>query len=317
MTGKLQMNVRKYGLPILLVFTVVMMQLFNAGVPLFSSLNLKNILVQTVSVSMTALGLSFIMISGEGDMSFAGMFSLLATVFALVMNRFDSLLIAFVAVWVISLAVYMVIAYLVTRKGFSSFIVSIAVMFMAIGIEKALHQQTTLVANQSARMAAVLELGLPIIVWCMLVLFVMAFVAVNKTPFGFKLRVVGENSQAGIEAGIDPRKMKTVAYFIAATLIAMASSIESLRVGAIYLQGQNYMLPIFAACYLGSSMFIPGRVNIIGTFVGALFMGILGAFMNMISVESFIIPIVQGSILIASVGFASFSHRHIIQQVKV
>lgn len=312
-----QIAMQKFGLPLLLILVILLMQVFRSDIPLFSPLNIKNIFVQTVSVSLTALGLSFIMIAGEGDMSFAGMFSLLATVFALAINRFDSLWFSFLLVMAISLVVYTLIAYLVTRKGFSSFIVSIAIMFMAIGIEKALHQQTTLVENETFRKLATFELGIPVIVLIMGILFVFAYIIVNQTKFGFNLRVIGENDQAGIEAGILPKRMKFAAYLAAAIFISLAASIESLRVGAIYLQGQNYMLPIFAACYLGSSMFMPGRVNIIGTFVGALFMGTLGAFMNMMNVESFIIPIVQGGILIGSVGFASFSHRDSIQQVKV
>jgi ribose transport system permease protein len=190
-------------------------------------------------------------------------------------------------------------------------------MFMAIGIEKALHQQTTIINSKEIKAFSTVEFGLPIVVWLMILLFIASFLVVNKTKFGFELRIVGENKLAGIEAGINIQVMKIIAYIIAGSLLGLAATIESTRVGAIYLQGQNYMLPIFAACYLGSSMFIPGRVNILGTFVGALFMGIIGSFMKMMNVESYIIPIVQGTILIIAVGVASFRTRDKIQQVKV
>jgi ribose transport system permease protein len=317
MKENMHKSIQRYGMPIALLLLVVLLQVFNINVPLFSYLNIKNILLQTVSIALAALGVSYIMISGEGDMSFAGVFSLLTVVFAIIVNNVNSFIFGFIVVIIIALSINSFISLLVTKLNFSSFIVSIAVMFMAIGIEKALHQQTTIINSKEIKAFSTVEFGLPIVVWLMILLFIASFLVVNKTKFGFELRIVGENKLAGIEAGINIQVMKIIAYIIAGSLLGLAATIESTRVGAIYLQGQNYMLPIFAACYLGSSMFIPGRVNILGTFVGALFMGIIGSFMKMMNVESYIIPIVQGTILIIAVGVASFRTRDKIQQVKV
>lgn len=317
MNNNLHKFIHRYGMPIGLLILVVLLQVVNPDVPLCSLINIKNILLQTVSIALAALGLSYIMISGEGDMSFAGIFSLLSVAFALAVNATNSFFIALIVVLAIAITINTAISLLVTKLNFSSFIVSIAVMFMAIGIEKALHQQTTLINIDRIKKFSTIEFGLPVVVWLMFVIFIISFLIVNKTKFGFKLRIVGENKLAGIEAGINIKAMKIIAYVIAGCLLALASTIESTRVGAIYLQGQNYMLPIFAACYLGSSMFNPGRVNVLGTFVGALFMGVIGAFMKMMNVQSFIIPIVQGTILILAVGIACFRNRNKIQQVKV
>ena len=308
---------QKYGMPLGLLALVVVLQLFNLSVPLFSWLNIKNILMQNSAICLAALGVSLIMISGEGDMSFAGMFSMLSVTFALFANRTNSFTISFLVVFGVALVVNLLIAFCVTKYNFSSFIVSIAVMFMAIDIEKALHQQTTLIASESLTSFARAEFILPVIVWMVFVLFAVAYVVVTKTKFGFNLRVTGENIDSGIEAGISVKKMKVLAYICAAFLLALASTIEASRVGAIYTQGQNYMLPIFAACYLGSSMFVPGRVNILGTLVGAIFVGMINGFMKMMNVESYIIPIVQGCILVAAVAISVYRNRQKIEQVKV
>lgn len=310
-------QIQKYGMPVALLAVIVLLQLFNINVPLFSWLNIKNILMQNAAICLAALGLSFIMISGEGDMSFSGMFSMLAVVFAISVNNTGSFLIAFVLTVAIALAANLFISQMVTRFGFSSFIVSIAVMFMATGIEKALHQQTTLVQSEGVKAFASAEVGLPVIVWIFLVLFAAAYFVVGHTRFGFSLRVTGENKDAAIEAGMNVKRLKTLAYAIAAVLLALGAIIECNRVGAIYEQGKNYMLPIFAACYLGSSMFVPGRVNVAGTLVGALFVGLINGFMKMMNVESYIIPIVQGGILVLSVAISVFKNRDKIQQVKV
>lgn len=309
--------VQRYGMPVGLLVLVLLVQALQPKVPLLSMNNIRNILMQTVSISLAALGLSYIMICGEGDMSFSGMFSMLSVVFAMCANGTNRFSAAFFLTLLTALLVNLAIALLVTRLHFSSFIVSIAVMFMANGIEKALHQQTTLIQNPAITAFSTVSFGLPLVVLLMFGAYLISYVVINKTRFGFHLRVVGENEHAGIEAGMDRRRLKIAAYLIAACLLALAASIESTRVGAIYEQGKNYMLPIFAACYLGSSMFVNGRVNVAGTFVGALFMGIADTFMKMMNVESYMIPIVQGLILILSVGLASFRDRDKIRQVKV
>jgi ribose transport system permease protein len=309
--------IRAYAMPLGLVILAILLQLVFIKVPLFSGLNIKNILLETVSISLTALGLSYIMMSGEGDLSFAGMFSLLTVVFATVSNITNNFFLAFLSVAVLAVSVNLLIALLVTQLKFSSFIVSIAVMFMAFGVEKVFHQQTTLIQSPAIRSFSTIEFGLPLVVWLMGIAYLVSFFVITQTKFGFSLRIVGENKNAAIEAGINVNRMKITAYLVAGLLIALAASIESTRVGAIYQQGQFYMLPIFAACYLGSSMFVPGRINVIGTLFGALFMGVIQKFMNMINVQSDIVSIAQGVILIVSVGLVAFRNRSKIAQIKL
>ncbi len=309
--------VRLYGMPLGLLILLFLLQAVYSKVPLFSPLNIKYILLGTVSIALTALALSFIMISGEGDLSFAGMFSLLTVVFALIANRTNLFSTAYLSVSLLSLLVYLFIVWLVVKLKFSSFIVSIAIMFMANGVEKALHQQTTLIQDPKILAFSTVEYGIPLVVWIAAIAYVLSYIIINRTKFGFALRIVGENRYAAIEGGINPGRMKFFAYLIAGLLIALAAAVESTRVGAIYEQGKFYMLPVFAACFLGSSMFVPGRINIFGTLVGALFLGVIEKFMNMINVESYIVSIAQGVILIVAVGLVAFRQREKIVQIKL
>ncbi len=183
------------------------------------------------------------MMSGEGDISFAGTFGLLTVVFAMLSNSFNSFWISYLVVTALAVSVYLMIAFLVTRLNTSSFIASIAVFFMANGVEKALHQQTTLIQDQSIRSFSTMTSGLPLVVWLMALAYASSYFVVNKTHFGFSLRIVGENRDAAVEAGISGRYMKVSAYVIAGILLGLAASVESTRVGAIYEQGKYYMLP--------------------------------------------------------------------------
>lgn len=147
---------------------------------------------------MTELGLTFIMISGEGDMSFSGMYSLLTTIFALQADKTNNFIASFLIILGVSLVVNMMISTLVTRLSFSSFIISIAFMFMANGIEASIHKQTALITTESFTNFIKIEFGFALIVWVMLAAFAVAFFLVHKTKFGFQLRITGENADAAI-----------------------------------------------------------------------------------------------------------------------
>ncbi|MFI3128590.1 MAG: ABC transporter permease [Bacillota bacterium] len=317
---KLNLNtpfVQKYGLPIGLFAILLIVQLFRLDLPLLAWINIKNTFKQYTSITLTALGLTFIMISGEGDMSFAGMYSLLTTVFALTINSTGSFGTSFVLVLAIALLVNIALVTLVTRFGFSSFIASIAVMFMAQGVERVLHKQTTNIVDKTLVSFVNIDIGFNFIVWAMLIIYAVSYFVITRTKVGFKLRVTGENVHAGIEAGINVNKMKYMAYIAAALCIALATVFETARTGAMYNQGSVVMLPIFAACYLGSSMFIPGRVNILGTLYGAMFVALMSSFMTTMGMQSYLISIIQGVILIASVGISVWRNRKKITQVIV
>ncbi len=308
---------RKFGLPIGLILLLVLLQLCNMGYPLLSFANIKNILTQNTATALTALGVTFIMISGEGDMSFSGMFSLLTAIFAISANFGLNYALSLLVILLLAVFVNMFIANLITKAGFSSFIISIAFMFMANGAEAAIHQQTTLITAEGFKDFIQWEFGFTFISWVMLAIFAVAFFVIHKTKFGFQLRVTGENPDAAIEAGINIKRMKITAYLLAALCISIATSFEAARSGAIYNQGASVMLPVFAACYLGSSMFVPGRVNVAGTLFGALFVSMIDGFMKMIGVESFMVYVVQGIILVLSVGISVWSNRKHIVQVQV
>ena len=131
------------------------------------------------------------------------------------------------------------------------------------------------------------------------------------------MRVVGESRDAAVESGINTRKYILLAYILAAVLLALGTIVETSRVGANYQQGMNYMVNVFAACYLGSSMFMLGRINVAGTFVGAFFIALIANIMQMMNIDAFMIALTQGVILIISVGISTFSTRDQIRQNKI
>lgn len=310
----------KFAMPVVLLLLILCMQLLRPDANLLSVENIKTIFLQTSVLGFLALGLSFVMIAGESDISFAGTLGMMSAVFTMLINAGVGYLPALLIVAVIGMLIACLIALAVTRFGFSAFIVSIAVMFMGLGIERSFNEGITIwMRSETVLGIGRMQIaGFFVLGWEVIALFAIALFVVQKTRFGFELRIVGENRFAAREAGVADRRMKILAFVVAGALYGLASTTEPIRYGgSIVGAGQNYMLPALSACYLGSTMFKPGRVNIAGTFVGALFMICVSNFMTLLSAQYYFTPLVQGLILILAVGLSCFKNRATIQQVKI
>ena len=321
MRGKrLSAAAAKYSMPALLALLVLGLQLWRPDANLLSSENIKAIFLQSSVLGFLALGLSLVMIAGESDISFAGTLGMMSATFTMLINAGVGYFAALGLVMLAGMLVGFLIAFTVTRFGFSAFIVSIAVMFMGLGIERSFNEGITIWLQNDAVLAiGRMQLGgFFVMGWEVLILYAIFLFVVNKTRFGFDLRIVGENVHAATEAGVMGKRVKILAFMAAGALFGPASTTEPIRFGgSIVGAGQSYMLPALSACYLGSTMFKPGRVNIGGTLVGALFMICVSNFMTLLSAQYYFTPLVQGLILIFAVGLSCFRNRAVIQQVKI
>ena len=317
---KLSACFAKFAMPAVLLLLIMALQLIRPDANLLSPENIKTIFLQASVLGFLSLGLSFVMIAGESDISFAGTLGMMSAIFTMLINAGVGYFPALVIVLLTGMAIGFLIAFVVTRFGFSAFIVSIAVMFMGLGIERSFNEGITIwMQNEGVLAIGRMELGgFFVMGWEVIALFAAALFVVQKTRFGFEVLIVGENRFAATEAGIRDKRIKILAFMVAGALFGLASTTEPIRFGgSIVGAGQSYMLPALSACYLGSTMFKPGRVNIAGTFVGALFMICVSNFMTLLSAQYYFTPLVQGLILIVAVGMSCFKNRAVIQQVKI
>lgn len=134
----------RFAMPVVLLALVLAMQLCRPDANLLSAENIKTIFLQASVLGFLSLGLSFVMIAGESDISFAGTLGMMSAVFTMLINAGVGYLPALGIVLVIGMAIGCFIAFIVTRFGFSAFIVSIAVMFMGLGIERSFNEGITI-----------------------------------------------------------------------------------------------------------------------------------------------------------------------------
>ena len=98
-------------------------------------------------------------------------------------------------------------------------------------------------------------------------------------PVGRELRAVGANPRAAALTGIRPGLYRIASFTFGGTLAGIAGVVLTGQLGSATAAGtaDALLLPIFAAVFLGSTAFSPGRPNVLGLFVAALFLAFVSS----------------------------------------
>jgi len=115
--------------------------------------------------------------------------------------------------------------------------------------------------------------------WFMLILAFIAWYILEHTPIGRQLYFVGQGREVARLAGIRTNAYRYYSLIACSTLAALAGAMVLTTAGAAQSSiGKSYVLPAFAAAFLGSTAIRPGRFNVWGTVVAVYFLetGITG-----------------------------------------
>jgi ribose transport system permease protein len=308
----------RFGVPAFLLFCLLIVQLLNRGLGLLSASNLMLVFQQSVTLILLSFGLSLVMIGGETDMSIAGVMGFIGAVFVTCINQNLGLGISIAISITASLVVAAFNGFIVGKFGYSSFLVTIATMFITSGMQYRFSNGLTVwFADKSIKnLSEIHILGIPLFIFVILIAGVIYYILIYHTKWGFNVRIVGENSKAADEVGINTKLVKVMIFVVASIFYGIAGVIEPLRVsGSVLYAGNTFLLPAMAACYLGSTMFVPGKVNVLGTLFSAFFLSFILNILTFLSVKYFYVNLVQGGLLIVSVVIANIKNRSIKQQI--
>jgi ribose transport system permease protein len=271
---------------------------------------------QSSVLILLSLGLSLVMIGGETDLSIAGSIGFIGAVFVVSIQAQLGLWAAAALSFAAALSVGLINGFFVGILGYSSFMVTVAVMFSTLGLQNAFTKGLTVWIKDKSILSLNESdiLGIPSFIFIVFVVAIIYYILIYHTRWGFNVRVVGENSTAANEVGINTKFVKFMIFVLASLFYGIAGIIEPIRVsGSVIYSGQTMLLPAMAACYMGSTMFVPGRVNVVGTFFSALFLNFILNILTLLSVRYYFVTLTQGLLLIAAVVISNMKNRSIKQ----
>ncbi len=265
--------------------------------------NFKFILIDSSAAAVLGMGLTVVLVMGEFDLSIGSMLGLGgASAVAMMSLHGASWSVSILVAVGLALVVGVVNALLIAYAGMSSFIATLAMGTMLVGTEFLFTGDTTVysgVAPQYLKIGQAVAGGINVQVWIALGVAVILWVLLERSESGRYMYAIGGNREASRLTGLPVKRYLTYGFVIVAVAATLAGIMITAQNGASSPQaGIPYLLPAYAAAFLGSTTFRPGQFNIPGTLVSVFFLGVVGAGLTMLSLSTAAIDLVQGGILV-------------------
>ena len=294
---------RQYGG--IVIALIILCTVFTIANSRFLSLaNFMNIFQQVAVVAIAAFGMTWVILLGEIDLSVGSIIAVAGMVgaqsLALGTGFPAALLITIIAGAILGA----VNGLLTARLLLPSFIVTVATMSIYRGlVSLPTGGAPPMISDPNWQaIGASHFLGVPLIIWILLVLFLANHIALSMTVFGRETYLTGGNREAALYSGIRVNRIKIIIFTLSGVMSAIAGILLSSRLYSAQTNaGLSYELDAIAAAVLGGTSLSGGVGTMPGTLIGALIIGVLNNGMNMLSVPYFYQLIVKGVVIIIAV----------------
>ncbi len=284
--------------------------------------NAQNVLVQSATVGMAALGMTMIIISGGIDLSAGTTMALCATVLAWFLRENYSPVVAIGVALATGCAAGFANGTLISRLRVVPFIVTLGTMTIYLGLAKMIGRNTMVRPLPVQNPDWMRELLTPRVqnewmvfppgVWLVVVLAILVSALLRYTVFGRHVVAVGSNESTARLCGINVTFTRVAVYTIAGFFVGMAGlyQFSRLTIGDPT-SGTGKELPIIAAVVIGGGSLNGGRGSVLGTLTGAVIMQVISSGCTALKQPNHIQEIIIGTIIIAAVTLDQVRQRRL------
>jgi ribose transport system permease protein len=293
----------------LYVAFAVMLVVFSLASPWFLSIdNFLNIGRQTTLVSIIAVGMTFVIISRQIDLSVASTLALSGMIAALAMSFvYNSWIVGALAGLGTGALIGLINGTLTMQLAIPSFLVTLGTLSAARGLALMVTNTKPVIITNEGYFAIFGEgsvLGIPApILWTGAVA-VAGILLLHYSVYGRRIYAAGGNPTAALYSGVHTKQVTTLAFVLTGTLAGLASLVLSARSHAArpdVVQGME--LDVIASVILGGCSLFGGRGFVLGTLLGSLIIGTLNNGLVLLGVSSSLQLVIKGAIIVAAVAF--------------
>ena len=276
----------------------------------FRYLNPANIAVLLKSMSplgIMAIGVGVLMISGEFDLSVGTLYTFCAIVTATMVKEYTlSPYLAMLVGIIVGIIAGLIHGNIVNRFAIPSFIVTLGAMLLWKGGTLLYHGAKSLrYKYESETYKTVLTGDIGVVdasfLWFIGVGIVFYFI-VHHHKIGNHFFAVGGNPEAAIAIGINPKRVKLIAFAIAGGCAALSGVVAMSRVGSVQPGGGlGLELEAIAACVIGGCALMGGRGSIIGIMLGTALIYTIQDLLLLLRAPGFYFDMFVGSLIVIAV----------------
>jgi ribose transport system permease protein len=298
-------EMRKYA-PLMILIGLVI--LFSIISPNFLTTRNIIILIRQVSfAAISAVGVSFVMISGGIDLSIGSQIVMTNIVLAIMMVYWNlPMRVAIPLTLLLGTTLGLINGLLSVTLNVHSLIITLGTASIYKGLGYIFAQSRNIMGFPDAfRWFGQGYIGpIPVPIIIMIITALIGSFVLTKTYFGRYIFALGGNEEAARLAGVNIKRMKVLLFTICGFASGITSVLLLSRVfaGQVF-TGQGIEFDALTAALLGGFSFKGGEGTIFGLMTGILIIGVLNNAMQLASFPDFSQNVVKGAVLLAAVAF--------------
>lgn len=291
---------------ILIAFAVFMIGFTLANERFLSLDNVLGVVRSSAILGCIALGVTFVVISGNLDLSVGSMMSF-STIVVLDLHDKIGPALAIPVMFAMTMALGALIGFLVGYLKLNSLIVTLGMLSAIHGLTLTYSGGKNMdIADKEGTWFSVFGQGtvfglpVPVIIFVTLALILGVFLA--RTAFGPKVYAVGGNGVAATFSGIPRARVVFLTYVISSFCVAMAGLLQASRsLGSQNTVGQGLELDVLAAVILGGASLLGGSGTVFKTVIGVLILGFITNGLLLVGLQFYVQYVVTWVIIILAV----------------
>lgn len=304
---------QSYGLIIAWLIVIGLFGILRPD-PYLTGANASNILGTQAVLVIVAMGLLVALRTGLYDLSVAATLTMSSvTVGVLNAQQGWPLLLAIAAAMGLAIVIGLFNTFFIVVIGIDSIVVTLGTATLLQGLAIWMSGAQTITGISDGLVQWVVGhrvIGIPLEFFYALILTIVMWVLYQYTGPGRRMLYVGKNPEVARLSGVSVGRTRLVALVLSASISGLAGIVYTGTSGvASPTSGLSYLLPAFAACFLGATAIRVGEFNAWGTLIASYFLisGVTG--LSIIGVPSFIQQVFYGAALILAVTLSQLAAK--------
>lgn len=302
--GRGAINTRQVVTAVLFVAILVLLGLLAPS--FFRRNNLINVLVQTSSLGLMAVGMAPVMIAGGIDLSIPANMALGAVLGALFMGAGGDPVVGSLVMVGAATLVGLLNGIAVAVLGMIPFVVTLAMMTVTTGAAVWLTHSVSLAGFPDSFFDVLLARvgGVPLSVYVLVAAAAAVGLVMNAAPFGRYVYAIGINPRAARVARVPVRAATCASYALAGLMAGITAVLLSARLGSASANMGNdgVVLDVVSACVVGGISIYGGAGRVVGAVLGALLITVLSNSLNLLGVSYYLNLMVKGVVIVGFVA---------------
>ena len=291
---------------ILIAFAIFMVGFALANERFVGLDNILGVVRSSAILGVMALGVTFVVISGNLDLSVGSMMSF-STIVVLDLHDKIGPELAIPVMFAMTMGLGALIGFLVGYLRLNSLIVTLGMLSAIHGLTLTYSGGKNMdIADKQGTwfnffgQEAVMGIPVPVLIFGLLAVVLSMLLA--KTPFGRKTYAVGGNGIAATFSGIPRARVVFMCYLISSFCVATAGLLQASRsMGSQNTVGQGLELDVLAAVILGGASLLGGSGTVFKTVIGVLILGFIQNGLLLVGLQFYVQYVVTWAIIILAV----------------